>query len=673
MRYRPEVDGLRAVAVLPVILFHAGFSTFSGGFVGVDVFFVISGYLITTIIVNELEEERFSIVKFYERRARRILPALFFVILVSIVLAWMFLLRNDFRDFFRSIVAVVTFSSNIFFWLEADYFDTSAELKPLLHTWSLAVEEQYYIIFPLLMMAIWRFGRPFVIGLLAIIFLLSLGYAEAIVRDQPETAFYLLPTRAWEIMVGAFCALYLQQPKRLSISPAVEQALSMLGLILIAVSIFAYSKTTPTPSLYMLAPTLGSALIILFANAGTVAQKILSLRGMVGIGLISYSAYLWHQPILSFTRHNAVTEPSAIIMLAASALSLALAWFTWRYVEKPFRNPSFPRKRVFTTSFVGTAALLMAGLFVHMNNSLPYGNGQFNMIDKEIAVLDYHNDNSSLQRRSWDLVRDYADGLPFVAGSESANEETDEASNNDRDWFGDAGDRMKVLLVGNSHSKDMFNILFMSETAAPALSLGRFSSQIDKLVEDGPFFSSYNYDQADAVMIATRYHDSSRGDVSNLEPVVRRLIADGKTVILIENIFEFPAYLGGKWTLFDKILHEFAKEGNLDPAEIVAASDREYYNVVMAGQKDDRIIQANAEIHRLKDMFPQIIVMNRTEYMCSDADEVCYSANENLQKYYPDYGHHTLVGAEFFAKRVDEINWLAPIIDLANERRETGM
>lgn len=666
MRYRPEVDGLRAVAVLPVILFHAGFATFSGGFVGVDVFFVISGYLITTIILNELEEGRFSIVKFYERRARRILPALFFVILVSIVLAWMFLLRNDFRDFFRSIVAVVTFSSNIFFWLEADYFDTSAELKPLLHTWSLAVEEQYYIIFPLLMMAIWRFGRPFVIGLLGVIFVLSLGYAELIVRDQPETAFYLLPTRAWEIMVGAFCALYLQQSWRMSLAPVVEQALSALGLILIAFAIFAFSKDTPTPSLYMLVPTLGAALIILFANQGTLAKFLLSTRAMVWVGLISYSAYLWHQPVLSFMRHNSVVEPSAVIMLTGSAVSLALAWFTWAYVERPFRNPAFPRKRVFTASFVGTAALLFAGLFVHTQNQLSYGNGQFNLIDKEIAVLNYVNDNSALQRRSWDLVRDYAEELPYVAG-------TSEDSNNDRDWFGAADDKLKVLLVGNSHSKDVFNIMFMSQTAEPSISLGRFSAQIDELVEDGPFFNSYNYDQADAVMIVNRYNDPRRGDVSNLEYVVRRLIADGKTVILVENIFEFPAYLGGKWALFDKVLHEFANEGNLNPADIIAASNREYYKVVAAGQKDERVIQANDEIHRLKAMFPEIIVMDRMEYICSDAEEICYSANENLEKYFPDYGHHTLVGAAFFSKRVDEINWLAPIIDLANARRSTGI
>ena len=198
MDYRREIDGLRALAVLPVILFHAGFETFSGGFVGVDVFFVISGYLITTIILAELEQEKFSIINFYERRARRILPALFLVMLACIPFAWVLLRPDDLYSFAKSLVAVPLFISNIFFWRDGAYFETVAELKPLLHTWSVALEEQYYIIFPLFMMLFWKLGKRWILLTLGFLFLASLVVAQWAAYAKSSAAFYILPTRGWE-------------------------------------------------------------------------------------------------------------------------------------------------------------------------------------------------------------------------------------------------------------------------------------------------------------------------------------------------------------------------------------------------------------------------------------------------------------------------------------------
>jgi peptidoglycan/LPS O-acetylase OafA/YrhL len=211
MDYRREIDGLRALAVLPVILFHAGFDSFSGGFVGVDVFFVISGYLITTIILAELEQGKFSIVNFYERRARRILPALFLVMLVCLPFAWLWLLPIDMKDFSRSLIAVSVFVSNILFWRESGYFDTATELKPLLHTWSLAVEEQFYVVFPLLLILLWRLGRRWILVTLGLAFFASLALSEWATYANRSAAFYLLPTRGWELLLGAFAAFYLSK------------------------------------------------------------------------------------------------------------------------------------------------------------------------------------------------------------------------------------------------------------------------------------------------------------------------------------------------------------------------------------------------------------------------------------------------------------------------------
>lgn len=208
IKYRREIDGLRAIAVLAVILFHAGFKAFGGGFVGVDVFFVISGYLITTIILSDMSRQKFSIVTFYERRARRILPALFFVMLCCVPFAWMWLRPVDFKSFSESLVAVSAFSSNILFWRESGYFGTASELKPLLHTWSLAVEEQYYVLFPLFLMALWKLRKRRVFGTLLLGGVLSLIAAQWGAYHKPSAAFYLLPTRAWELAMGALIAFY---------------------------------------------------------------------------------------------------------------------------------------------------------------------------------------------------------------------------------------------------------------------------------------------------------------------------------------------------------------------------------------------------------------------------------------------------------------------------------
>lgn len=255
MKYRPEIDGLRSVAVLPVILFHAGLGVFSGGYVGVDVFFVISGYLITTIILGQIVEGRFSLLDFYNRRSRRIMPALFLVMGCTIPAAFLLMLPSQFQDFAQSVAAVGIFSSNILFWLESGYFAAAAELKPLLHTWSLAVEEQYYVLFPLLLLGLWRLGARTALMILGAIFAASLIASQILATRAPGANFYLLPSRAWELLAGSLCAIWIMRRGRSG-----NALLSTLGLALIVASIFIYDSNTPFPSLYALAPVGGTAL-----------------------------------------------------------------------------------------------------------------------------------------------------------------------------------------------------------------------------------------------------------------------------------------------------------------------------------------------------------------------------------------------------------------------------
>jgi peptidoglycan/LPS O-acetylase OafA/YrhL len=358
IKYRPEIDGLRAVAVLPVVLFHAGFSAFGGGYVGVDVFFVISGYLITTLILRDVEAGTFSFRDFYERRARRILPALFLVLLCCIPFAWMWMMPDEMRNFSRTLSSVILFTSNISLWERTGYFDQAAELNPLLHTWSLAVEEQFYIIFPLIVLLLWRFGRGSLVTALLLIAGVSLALSEYASRSFPSFNFFWLPTRAWELMAGALCAFLILRPnlKR-------DEALSLAGLAAIVLSVVLFDATTPFPSLYALLPVLGTCAIILFAVPGTLVHSLLSARVLVGVGLISYSAYLWHQPLFAFARIRSLIEPSPLLMAGLAVAAFGLAYISWRFVEMPFRRRGswpLPGWRSVALASVTAAALLLA-------------------------------------------------------------------------------------------------------------------------------------------------------------------------------------------------------------------------------------------------------------------------------------------------------------------------
>lgn len=352
MKYRAEIDGLRAVAILPVVFFHAGFSQFGGGYVGVDVFFVISGFLITRILTDELDSGRFSIARFYERRARRILPALFVVVALCVPAAWAWLPPSEMKRFADSLVSVALFSSNFVFWQQSGYFDTAAELKPLLHTWSLAVEEQYYIAFPAFLMLAYRIGKRVILPALIVLFVLSLCLAEVFVHQKPSAAFFLLPTRGWELLLGALCTLRVRHGNA-PWTPAAN-VLSAIGLGMIGVAVFTFDRATPTPSFHTVLPTLGAALVLLYGRAGTTVGSILGIRPIVGIGLISYSVYLWHQPILVFLRYATPGPVDLQARWLAILAALVLGYLSWRYVETPFRD----RQRV---SFKSITALSVAG------------------------------------------------------------------------------------------------------------------------------------------------------------------------------------------------------------------------------------------------------------------------------------------------------------------------
>lgn len=372
MEYRREVDGLRAFAVFPVILFHAGVPSFEGGFVGVDIFFVISGYLITSIILAEKQSGTFTLTNFYERRARRILPGLFLVMFACLPFVWLF--PDDTKKFSESLVAVSIFASNFYFWKDTIYFGAPSELKPLLHTWSLAVEEQYYLLFPIFILLTWRLGKRRILVLLALIALISLGTAQWASINKPAGNFFLLPTRGWEILIGAFLAFHLstRDAERNNIigSHAVSQLGSIVGIMLCIYAVSSFDRQTPFPGFYTLIPTTGAALIILFATQRTLVGKLLGSKLFVGVGLISYSLYLWHQPLLALSRIRSLVELSNIWLAMLGVVTVVLAYLSWKYVEIPFRNKHrFSRKQIFVYSS------LCSGFFISVGSAGYFSNG----------------------------------------------------------------------------------------------------------------------------------------------------------------------------------------------------------------------------------------------------------------------------------------------------------
>jgi peptidoglycan/LPS O-acetylase OafA/YrhL len=433
MEYKREIDGLRAVAVIPVILFHAGFSCFSGGFVGVDVFFVISGYLITTTIINDLKAGDFSLTKFYERRARRILPALFLVLFFCLPLAFILLLPSDLLKFSKSLVSTSTFTSNLLFWRWSGYFDIASELNPLIHTWSLSVEEQFYLFFPIFFIFIARSSYKTVFYIIFVIFLFSFSIGQFLSIDKPFFTFYLLPTRAWELLLGSLLSIYFTNNKVFKLNNISLEILSLVGLVGIGASVFFFSKSTPTPSFFTLIPTLSTVLIIYSTlhspNKVTIVGKLLSTRLMVGIGLLSYSAYLWHQPLFAFVKYNFLNRNELIYVLIVF-LTFLFSFFSWKYIETPFRNGSnFSRQFIFKFSIISSLLFIFFGLSGILTNGFSQ---RLPAEDRELALLDVSEQGRYVDKRFFFLQ--------------------DKVFQND--------ERKKVLLIGDSFARDLTNAVF---------------------------------------------------------------------------------------------------------------------------------------------------------------------------------------------------------------------
>lgn len=384
MKYRTEIDGLRALAVLPVILFHAGFESFSGGFVGVDVFFVISGYLITTIIISEMGEGKFSLVNFYERRARRILPPLYLMIIIVIPIVLYVYPPHAVKDFFQSIVAVVIFLSNYFFYIELDYFNDISDISPLIHTWSLSIEEQFYFIFPALLFLIARLKNNLKIFIFFTFTFLGFFYSILLANIDSSFAYFHFFSRFWQILFGSLIALLLFNNELLIKSNKLNGLLSLLGFCIIIAALILINKEDPYPNFLSIMPVLGTGLLIISLNKENKygIYKLFTYRPLVYIGLLSYSLYLWHQPLFAIYREFTLLQINAVSFSALFLLSFLMSYLSYNYIESIFRDKTrLSRFQVFIILLITAFSLGSLGYAGHKSNG--FYDIKYNMLSLE--------------------------------------------------------------------------------------------------------------------------------------------------------------------------------------------------------------------------------------------------------------------------------------------------
>jgi len=631
INYRKEVDGLRALAVVPVILYHAGVTAFDGGYVGVDIFFVISGYLITNVIMREKEEGSFSLIRFYERRARRILPALFFVMLVCVPFAWFWMLPYQLVSFAKSILAVALFLSNILFWRETGYFNTANETKPLLHTWSLSVEEQYYLVFPLFVILAWRFSRRWMPGVLMTITAGSFALAEWSWRTHPEAAFYLAPTRAWEILLGALIAIYqsrgdaaVLQWQISSMRGQIGQWASVAGVGLILLAVVGFDRGTPAPSYYTLIPTAGAGLIIVFATSETVVGRLLAHDFLSGIGLISYSAYLWHQPLFAFARIRSADKPGVLLLGSLIALSLVLAYASWRFVEKPFRDRRLvSRTAIFAGSGVMACILIGVGFVGQLDRGFL---GRFSKDERSLVDIDPSVQGQYVSRRFDDLIL-----APFVR------------------------EKVKVFIVGDSFAEDFVNCYAENGyLKAASVSTYHISARWGAIISKEDFSGYVDRSEREACLRHGGRFDS---------PEVRLRLKQCDVVILVSYWQEWQVQylnetvqalqqLGAK-----KVLVVGRKDfGHVAPLQYLGVSDRQKRQLRNNVSKSTREINMYIKAHLDPDVF-----VDFQSSVCGD-DETSPVFTENIKLISYDGVHLTADGARYVGKRLFRDRALACLI-----------
>jgi peptidoglycan/LPS O-acetylase OafA/YrhL len=521
-RIRADIQGLRGVAVLAVVLYHASETLLPGGFVGVDIFFVISGFLITGILTRELERGEMTLVGFYQRRVRRLFPALFVMLVAVLVAGALLLSPRDYSELARTTLSTVFFVSNFDFYLLSGYFDGEAAAKPLLHTWSLAVEEQFYIVFPLALAFLFKYARRHLLAILALGALGAFAVGVWGALEHRTAAFYLTPFRAFELAIGAALALA-PTPKHLPDSA--RAAASLAGLALMAASFALISRATPFPGLAALAPCLGAALVIFAGTGGpSLGGRAISFPALTFFGAISYSLYLWHWPLLAFARHylGGAPAPWQVALLVAAAIATAAA--SWRFVEQPVLRRSAARAATFALTATGMALFSVCALIIRGADGAP---GRFTPAAQALfAAAEDYNHRRDLCHSDIDRPIAYARNCVFGGAEPSLAV-----------WGDSAGAELVVALGETLGARGQGVMQITSSACPPALGYRLLPERPDCAAHNGATIENLRRDARVRTVVLSinfaRYPWNDRPQVlAGLERATVELQAAGKQVVL---------------------------------------------------------------------------------------------------------------------------------------------
>ena len=650
MKYRPEIDGIRTLAILPVLVYHLKIPmgdgyVLPGGFLGVDLFLVISGFLITRIILEEMQSTgTFSITNFYMRRARRILPALVMVIIATMIAGLFVLYPTQLSRLGVSSLAALGFVSNAYWFVAlGDYGAPSGLLQPLLHTWSLAIEEQFYVVFPLVLLAIAPSRRTtLAFALVFAMLVVSLIVAEATTIWNKQLSFFSPASRAWELLVGAALAFGLTYyPGALKPSAALVKAVPKVALAVIVVCFLTIDLASWNhPGLITVPVVVATAGIIWCAQPGEAVTNLLSTRPFVFVGRISYSLYLWHYPIFAYGRLSNVEKPDVFDMAAWVAVTFVCAIAGYYLVEQRFRFGA--STRVFWGSMAVGLAAAVAFVVVDMRTDLlkqVRNNSLTNLYGGEFY------DNEVLRHQTWRILDELAGKDEKIGSWNAHNPSKNERANL---WF-DNEELPNILVIGNSHSKDMFNALHLSGRLDTDYELARFAITTHFPEEQRrALYSSPNFENADIVLISTRYPD----DVEALLPgFVADIQGYGKTVAIVGGTPEFIS--PGSVPIFDWHVHRNGTNAGVQ--EI---------NRLSYDWQDGSVAHLNETLTAIAEQ-TGAVYLSRGELVCSSSEQSCFLATEDGIKTMYDYGHWTMEGARHFGARAIDLGWLDQLVAAA--------
>ena len=643
LKYRPEIDGLRAIAVLSVIIYHAkikifGYRLLEGGFLGVDVFFVISGYLITSIIFKEFKETgKFSFLNFYERRIRRIIPALFFVILVSLPFAWFFILPDDYINFSKSIIFSLGFLSNYFFHFSGqEYISVDSLYIPLLHTWSLSVEEQYYLIFPIILLGFLKFFRSYILILLGFLFLISFIFANIGSLNYPSLNFYSLHTRLWEIMAGSLISYFHINYDYKFHEQKFHNISTLLGIVLIILPIILYDESIRHPSFYTLPTIIGTSLVIWFSSKNNFVIQILSSKIFVSIGLISYSLYLWHYPIFAFSRirytgfvsHGYLKE--IIILILVVIFSLV----TYFFIEKPARNRQNRFK--FVSIPISFVLILFLGYssFIIKNNG--YETRYFNTDIYKFSKQSYLEQfNFFTENYNYDNYSNDKRNVLIVGNSFSLNllQVLSDSDLNQRFYFNHAG---PIKRKANNNYQVHYFLNYLKKNVA--FTDGDYKNFLDHL--------NKQYKESDIIILGTLW---SEQDINSIEEINNIVVKDKKKIILFDQSVCSKPLLSYQLNRFDHFV--FINKRLPTKEELSELEKRLFKDYQIRTCYGNVVDDVNSKIEKIT-LKNNINLIQMKNIYCDIKNKKCPMLTSEGYKIYFDYGHLTRKGAELFSEKI---------------------